>query len=324
MINGKTYYQILGVIVDADDVVIKAAYRSLSSKFHPDRWLGDPKVAHELMVEINAAYGVLGDASKRVKYDEELRLKGVFSDLGDGSGQPETEAAYDTPSEDQEAWDIAVQFYPDLNIHYVHLKQLNRALAESYKYYLVSEKSFHKRLEISNRLEAAFLKKYFGPSREIQHFALSLIKRGERAASLDLNKFVNVMGSSASPADIIAAVNKKYFSNGENPINGNDGAFRWDFRIGRLAQITYNIDPDNYRGHPEWSMLDAAKELCEVLDIVKIKFANPLFGSARVEVFWQDETFAISPERFLEWVRSEFSYNIILDLPIERHRIVPP
>ena len=56
MIDGITYYQILGVAADAEDIVIKAAYRSLSQKYHPDRWQGDPKVAQERMSMINRAY----------------------------------------------------------------------------------------------------------------------------------------------------------------------------------------------------------------------------------------------------------------------------
>ena len=36
------YYQILGVSEDADQDVIKKAYRKLSMKYHPDKNKGDP------------------------------------------------------------------------------------------------------------------------------------------------------------------------------------------------------------------------------------------------------------------------------------------
>ena len=73
MINGKNFYEILGLGIDAEDVVIKAAYRSLSQKYHPDKWNGDPAISQEKMAEINRAYETLIDPAKRSVYDNQLR-----------------------------------------------------------------------------------------------------------------------------------------------------------------------------------------------------------------------------------------------------------
>src|SRR5579859_4179593 len=64
----KDYYKILGVgrEVSADD--IKKAFRKLARKYHPDVNPGDKK-AEEKFKEINEAYEVLSDPSKRKKYD---------------------------------------------------------------------------------------------------------------------------------------------------------------------------------------------------------------------------------------------------------------
>ena len=64
----KNYYDILGVNKNASDDEIKKAYRSLAFKYHPDRNSGD-KAAEEMFKQINAAYDVLGDESKRKNYD---------------------------------------------------------------------------------------------------------------------------------------------------------------------------------------------------------------------------------------------------------------
>lgn len=80
MIDGRTFYQILGVLNTAEDLVIRASYRSLSQKYHPDKWTDDKSVAHKRMSEINAAYEALGDTTKRQRYDEELKKGGKYDE----------------------------------------------------------------------------------------------------------------------------------------------------------------------------------------------------------------------------------------------------
>jgi molecular chaperone DnaJ len=63
----RDYYKILGVPKDADDKVIKTAYRRLARKHHPDVAKGKDSAAR--FREIAEAYAVLGDAEKRKRYD---------------------------------------------------------------------------------------------------------------------------------------------------------------------------------------------------------------------------------------------------------------
>ncbi len=60
------YYDLLGVSKGATDDEIKKAYRKLAHKYHPDKSGGD----EAKFKEINQAYQVLSDKSKRQQYDQ--------------------------------------------------------------------------------------------------------------------------------------------------------------------------------------------------------------------------------------------------------------
>ncbi len=61
----KDYYHILGIAKTASDEEVKKAYRKLAHQYHPDKQGGDEKK----FKEINEAYQVLSDKSKRLQYD---------------------------------------------------------------------------------------------------------------------------------------------------------------------------------------------------------------------------------------------------------------
>jgi curved DNA-binding protein len=64
----KDYYALLGVAPEADDTAIKAAYRKLARKYHPD--VSREPGAEEKFKEVAEAYEVLRDAGKRADYDQ--------------------------------------------------------------------------------------------------------------------------------------------------------------------------------------------------------------------------------------------------------------
>ena len=69
-VNYLDYYKILGVERDADAKKIKAAYRKLARKWHPDLHSGKKREeAEEKIKEINEAYEVLSDPEKKALYD---------------------------------------------------------------------------------------------------------------------------------------------------------------------------------------------------------------------------------------------------------------
>lgn len=65
------YYKILLVSQEASEKDIKASYRKLAKKYHPDVIKDDPE-GNKKMYEIQEAYSVLSDEEKRKKYDAAL------------------------------------------------------------------------------------------------------------------------------------------------------------------------------------------------------------------------------------------------------------
>ncbi|MBT4512279.1 MAG: DnaJ domain-containing protein [Chloroflexi bacterium] len=65
----KDYYDILGVPEEASADDVRSAFRKLAFEHHPDRNPGDEKQAEERFKEINEAYSVLCDQTRRTEYD---------------------------------------------------------------------------------------------------------------------------------------------------------------------------------------------------------------------------------------------------------------
>ena len=70
----KDYYKILGVRDTADEKEIKASYRRLARKYHPD--VSKERDAENRFKELGEAYEVLKDPEKRARYDQ-LRTQGA-------------------------------------------------------------------------------------------------------------------------------------------------------------------------------------------------------------------------------------------------------
>ncbi len=183
----KDYYRILGVLDDAEDIVIRAAYRALAQRYHPDKWQGDAAEATRRMTEINAAYAVLSDPAKRAAYDGQ-REKNQFRDES-----PEEEESQS--SADNKDWEIATKYHPDLLRIELILHAISRELAFTFKLMLLENKQFNQSANIASDLEKKYFKKYFGDNPEVQAFAKELILEGRNDAAKELNEVVRVLGS---------------------------------------------------------------------------------------------------------------------------------
>jgi curved DNA-binding protein CbpA len=140
-------YRILGVMRDAEQVVITAAYRALASMYHPDRWKGDVNEATRKMAEINVAYGILGDPVKRRAYDQ--TDQSTTSSMGADSEK--FDEAFDAALVELESrWEVAVAVLPDLAVIRKRLSKTAHRLAFEFVVLMIESKKFDQRETIAN------------------------------------------------------------------------------------------------------------------------------------------------------------------------------
>ncbi len=98
----KDLYEILGVQPDAGHEEIKTAFRKAAVKLHPDLNPGNIKAESDFK-ELNGAYQVLSDETKRKAYDEARNLSTIRGRVGDpwttyqaARGSPDMQDIYDS------------------------------------------------------------------------------------------------------------------------------------------------------------------------------------------------------------------------------------
>ena len=209
----KDYYRVLGVLDDAEDIVIKAAYKALAQRYHPDKWAGDSAEATRRIADINEAYGVLSDPVKRKVYDAQ-REKAAYQ------AEPESD---DLNSSVEADWNKVIEYSPDLVEIAAGLAKISPSLVYSYKVILIDTKRFNEREALAERLEAHYFEKYFGSNLNIRLFAKHLIISNKRSAAKELNEAVTLLGSDFDFNIIIERINLKFQLGYERGCGGKVG-----------------------------------------------------------------------------------------------------
>lgn len=197
----KNYYKILGVLDDAENIVIRAAYKALAQKYHPDKWEGDSKEASQRMSEINEAYDVLSNPEKRKSFDA-TREKSEYQENGNNQN--------DLLSSIEEDWKRLVEYLPELKRSAANLSKISKQLEFTYKVILLETKSFDKSTDIAQKLERHYLEKYFGVDKNVLSFAKELILQNKKDAAKELNQAVKLLGSNVDSGVIIDRIITKF------------------------------------------------------------------------------------------------------------------
>jgi curved DNA-binding protein CbpA len=207
MDSQKDYYAILGVLPTADLFVIRAVYKALIQRYHPDKYHGSPEEGNRITTEINEAYAVLSDPVKRKEYDD---LRGTGAQYSDEFFEDGIDDIPDFDPRERD-WEVALEFYPDLIEIEQLLSKISWKLAYGYRVILLETKEFDQRKGVAALLENGFLELYFGTDPHILRFAKELIYSGNKQAAKSLNRAIKVLGSSTDdPYRIIRKIRNQY------------------------------------------------------------------------------------------------------------------
>ena len=117
-----THYDNLKVARSAPPEIIRAAYKTLSQKYHPDRNSDNPD-APRIMAIINTSYEELSDPDKRKQHDIWIAGQEFSSTQQNMASQkpPPVDTSYTSTFKDAKSDSPSVSRYWILSVSYTHL-----------------------------------------------------------------------------------------------------------------------------------------------------------------------------------------------------------
>ena len=199
--NSKTYYDILGISEKASVEEIKRAYLKLAKKYHPDSnmELNNKAEIEERMKEVNRAYEVLKDPSKRFLYDRELARERVRPWMG-GFDKPagETEDLNNKAGVYQAKWS-----YSPFTSHLGEKPFAEKSSQNRRAYSAISDK--HRRLFLIILVNNLYFKDTWNNPlpNQTDLKKINKAKRGSQAALKEILKSLGITGLNKTTRDRI-------------------------------------------------------------------------------------------------------------------------
>jgi curved DNA-binding protein CbpA len=194
------YYRILGVDNNAELIIIRAAYKTLIQKYHPDKAKDDSerKIFNEKTKLINEAYDVLRDEIKRKAYDQN------FSSNNSQKNEHTKTNNYDAD------WSVVIDNFPVIRFEYEELLVLSQEVANEFKQIIIKNKKFSESKSLAKKLKYDFFRKNYGDNTDCQDFAYWLHKADRIDIANELKNFVRILGSDIDNEKLIADLSDKY------------------------------------------------------------------------------------------------------------------
>ncbi len=194
------YYRILGVDSNAELIIIRAAYKTLIQKYHPDKAKDDSerKIFNEKTKLINEAYDVLRDEIKRKAYDQN------FSSNNSQKNEHTKTNNYDAD------WSVVIDNFPVIRFEYEELLVLSQEVTNEFKQIIIKNKKFSESKSLAKKLKYDFFRKNYGDNTDCQDFAYWLHKADRIDIANELKNFVRILGSDIDNEKLIADLSDKY------------------------------------------------------------------------------------------------------------------
>jgi len=267
----KDYYRILGILDDAEDIIIRAAYKALAQRYHPDKWKGNSDEAHRRMADINEAYATLSDNEKRRKFDEEYFKNRARDETAEEEDADESNFIGD----EIEAWAMALEFFPLIKSEYEELSKISLILANTFRAILVEKQAFRKSEELKANLEADYLRRYYGENIRVQQFAKELLVKGHKKAAINVNKIVRLLGQSLEYEQIYKKISTEFpevkkqsklaenliklLKTSNNPLNHDGILLLLNYMYGDHVNVTF--DNSAWTGNMKYTLIVNGKEI---------------------------------------------------------------
>lgn len=184
--KNRTLYEILEVSEDSSSDFIKAAYRILASKYHPDKVDNKAKSNSKSMSDINEAYRILSDHILKSEYDRELSKERKTNKKYNGNQKNNHSNYYGVFKENQEEiakWEIVEEYHPQIKKISNNLYKISEDLFLEYAKIVLSGKEYNQIQSIAEHMEIDFLKNNFGLNPRAQHFGKKLLLSNQTLAA---------------------------------------------------------------------------------------------------------------------------------------------